>query len=100
MKKILFVLFLLCFSVTNTAYAETELPPIDTCFSQANGPDLVSTSKADFAVHVVLNKIHLEGLVAFVNCKHQEISRCRKKWVWRSSKLLTYKNRNSRLINA
>lgn len=91
MKKIYLILFLLCFSITNTAYAETEFGLIDTCFSKANGPEIVSASNIDFAVQVVLNikhytdKIHPKGLVAFVNCKHNDINRCEPKWTWRSS---------------
>lgn len=110
MKRFLLVLFLLCFSVTNTAFA-VDRPIGDgfNCLQVASGPDLVSTSKAldailfDFGIKdyraYMLERL---GSVSRLCIKEFQVSGIRKKWVWRSSlnDATYYIRSRNQLINA
>lgn len=86
MKKIFLILFLLCFSVVNTAYAEIKAFPA-TCFEQGtNGPEIVSASKMDIVAQgidsnfIIAINSKIEGLATLTQ-KTSNWNDCDKKWV-------------------
>lgn len=108
MQKILFVLFLLCFSVTNTAYAVDMDRGIDSFVEKVDKPAIVSTSKAldvpcfDFGIKGYrAYKLERLGSVSQFHIGNFLVNSIVGKWVWRSSLKdpIRYRNINQ-LINA